>query len=388
MENPSQARDSAMSDVMNSEDLRRNPLTGVMIAKIEEILIANLDALRENQPMSISLHCRSSGRVQIARFPSYRNGEARRFTAILQILHLSHEALIAGTVITKRAIYYQNPELFGSQRYVDNLVDDIAFTFGLGRDALNIVAASKGLIAGALSVKMNNGSTIHCNADDGQGVLIPEVRAITDVRPEAVVWLLVIEKEATFRGLVDSRFHETASVGPGVLVTAKGYPDLPTRQFLHKLHAAFPQLPMYALVDFDPDGISIMLTYKNGSRMLRHEENATLNRLQWIGPRSSDIVGCGSGDLPPSGPLNSRQLALPPPGPDKTTMPLKSRDRKLAVRLLTTTVEDDECIENMDYVRELQVMLLLNTKAEIQAVDEAGDLTAWLDRALTERMTI
>lgn len=64
-----------------------------------------------------------------------------------------------------RFVYYQNPELFGNQRYVDQLVDDIAFTFGVNRDALNIVcntshairgrgpqrvqvAASKGLVAG------------------------------------------------------------------------------------------------------------------------------------------------------------------------------------------------------------------------------------------------
>lgn len=39
-----------------------------------------------------------------------------------------------------RAIYYQNPDLFGSQKYVDGLVDEIAFTFGVGRNALNIVS--------------------------------------------------------------------------------------------------------------------------------------------------------------------------------------------------------------------------------------------------------
>jgi len=39
-----------------------------------------------------------------------------------------------------RAIYYQNTGLFSSQRYVDNLVNDIAFSFGIGRDDLNIVS--------------------------------------------------------------------------------------------------------------------------------------------------------------------------------------------------------------------------------------------------------
>jgi hypothetical protein len=36
-------------------------------------------------------------------------------------------------------IFYQNPELFESQRAVDELVDDIAYTLSVGRDTLNIV---------------------------------------------------------------------------------------------------------------------------------------------------------------------------------------------------------------------------------------------------------
>ncbi|KAI2633987.1 Spo11/DNA topoisomerase VI subunit A [Xylaria nigripes] len=384
------------SDNVFHEDPRRNPQTGVIIAKIEEILITNLDALQDNRPMTIPLCCRSTGRMHLVQFPSYRNGEARRFTALLQILHLSHEALIAGTVITKRAIYYQNPELFGSQRYVDNLVDDIAFTFGLGRDALNIVAGSKGLIAGAITIKLNNDFMLNCNSEEGQGIRVPDVRAIADVSIGAIKWLLVIEKEATFRGLVDSRFHETATVGPGVLVTAKGYPDLPTRQFLHVLHTKFPRLPTYALVDFDPDGVAIMLTYKNGSRLLQHEENVKMDRLHWIGPRSSDIFGHDHQSLS-SAATNSQVESLhelsASPGEErdsnfaKATLPLKPRDRRLAVKLLAAAFENGICIDNVDFIRELQVMLLLNAKAEIQAVDEAGDLTSWLDRALTAQIT-
>jgi meiotic recombination protein SPO11 len=39
-----------------------------------------------------------------------------------------------------RNIYYQNTELFREQRVVDALVDDLAFTLGIGRNALNIVS--------------------------------------------------------------------------------------------------------------------------------------------------------------------------------------------------------------------------------------------------------
>ncbi|KAI1313238.1 Spo11/DNA topoisomerase VI subunit A [Xylaria venustula] len=416
---PSSSRSPSVRDVHPAQpsfapyqDPRRNPQTGAIISKIEEILAANIDALKENRVLTIPLRSRSTGRIQLVRFPSTRESEVKKFTALLQILHLSHEALVAGTVITKRfaiisfclwikdssnmvdrhscrAIYYQNPELFGSQQYVDKLVDDLAFTLESGRDALNIVATSKGLIAGAISVTINNGSILHCDPDDGHGVLLPDVQAISNVHIGSIKWLLVIEKEATFRGLAASGFHKTAIAGPGILITAKGYPDLSTRQFLHKLHASFPMLPMYGLVDFDPHGVKIIFTYKNGSRSLQHEENTTLNRLFWIGPKSNDIFGAGVRALP-SDELDQSQSQTfnhIPPSPVDTMLPLKVTDRKLAIRLLSCTVGRlDQGIESTDFVRELHIMLFLNTKAEIQAVDDAGDLTKWLDNTLMEKI--
>jgi meiotic recombination protein SPO11 len=69
-------------------------------------------------------------------------------------------------------------------------------------------------------------------------------------------------------------------------------------------------------------------------------------------------------------------------------LPLKSRDRSLAVRLIASAAGDDErYTKSLDCIRELQVMLVLNIKAEIQAVDEAGDLTAWLDGTLIKNMS-
>jgi predicted RNA methylase len=36
-------------------------------------------------------------------------------------------------------MYYRDPELFVRQAAVDRYIDDIAYTFGVGRDALNVV---------------------------------------------------------------------------------------------------------------------------------------------------------------------------------------------------------------------------------------------------------
>jgi meiotic recombination protein SPO11 len=77
-------------------------------------------------------------------------------------------------------IFYQHQDLFEKQREVDELVDDIAFTLGISRGDLNIVAASKGVIAGPLTIGLHDGSTLNpCLGD--LGVAIPTVQSISGV---------------------------------------------------------------------------------------------------------------------------------------------------------------------------------------------------------------
>jgi len=63
--------------------------------------------------------------------------------------------------------------------------------------------------------------------------------------------------------------------------------------------------------------------------------------------------------------------------------PLTLNDRKKAVSVLkeicdAEEIEDDEKIQ----ILELQRMLMLNFKAEIQALDDFGDIARWLDEKL------
>lgn len=48
-----------------------------------------------------------------------------------------------------RSIYYDNPELFGTQQVVDSIVDDIAYTIGVDRAALHVVKLLPGFISTA-----------------------------------------------------------------------------------------------------------------------------------------------------------------------------------------------------------------------------------------------
>ncbi|TGO47738.1 hypothetical protein BCON_0265g00110 [Botryotinia convoluta] len=350
--------------------------TGSAICRIEEICEAMTDCMiGRRKQFSIHLKSRSLGTKdatpgskealssRVVQFPSSSPRETWKFVALLRILELSHEALVTGNIITKRDIYYRDPELFTKQAIVDRFVDDIACTLGLKRDALNVMAAAKGLVAGWFVMKRRNQSVMdYSSAADSQ--LVPWVKEIEEMDLSQVKWILVIEKEATFRTLAEKRYWEYSTAGRGILLTAKGYPDIQSRQFLHYLVKHYPIIPIYALVDFDPDGIGIMSTYKHGSVALAHEnKNLSVPSMRWLGLRNKDMMQGGK--------------------ENEGLLKLTERDRRLAVKML----QRDLCQEHGDedeWRKEIQVMLMLNKKAEIQIIGNGDALENWLNRKLRE----
>ena len=185
---------------------------------------------------------------------------------------------------------------------------------------------------------------------------MPNLKDILSLNISSVKWILVIEKEATLRSIAASTFWTTLSTS-GIMVTAKGYPDISTRAMLRFLSSPSPQNgfsapPVYAMVDFDPDGIAIFSTYKYGSKTLAHETaHTSLPQIQFLGLRGEHVL---SGEATHA---------------DQGLLTLTARDRKKARSMLGWQVlEGDE-----DLRRELQVMLMLNCKAELQLLDATSD---------------
>ncbi|KAI6249188.1 Meiotic recombination protein SPO11-1 [Erysiphe necator] len=164
--------------------------------------------------------------------------------------------------------------------------------------------------------------------------------------------LLTLSKKATFRTLISSLYWKYSSAGKGILITAKGYPDMQTRQFLRFISLRYPKLPIYALMDFDPDGIAIMATYKFGSIKSSYQKNYTVPQIEWIGIKSNVILHFLE---------TSQGLQI-----------LSARDRRLAIKML-------ERVRVMEWKEELQIMLMLNLKAEIQILGNSNSLCQWLD---------
>ncbi|KAI8316797.1 Meiotic recombination protein rec12 [Colletotrichum sp. SAR11_59] len=184
----------------------------------------------------------------------------------------------------------------------------------------------------------------------------------------------LFKTQAIVDGLVDDISY-TLGIGRDDLNIGKGVPDLQTKQFLHLLHSAKPEIPIYGLVDFDPYGINIMRCCSHGSRGHAHEVGVTVPSMHWLGIKSDDLLGRRDLEVDDDSAFSRQQISE---SSFEGTDALKERDRKIAKTLLGNIPADlDEY--NIECRRELQIMLFLNVKAEIQAVDDAGDISNWLD---------
>ena len=138
-------------------------------------------------------------------------------------------------------------------------------------------------------------------------------------------------------------------------------------------------------MDFDPDGIAIMSTYKYGSIALRHE-NAELRvpRLEWLGIKSIDISLYSSvSPARTSMTQDSPEWETSDPASAEGVLRLTQRDRRMANKILMRFDVQREA----EWLQELQVMLVLNIKVEIQILgSRPGGLESWLERRLLEAL--
>jgi len=112
-----------------------------------------------------------------------------------------------------------------------------------------------------------------------------------------------------------------------------------------------------------------MSTYKHGSWTLSHE-NANLNvpSVRWLGPRSRELL---------DGTTEGMSIGL---------LQLTMRDRKKAMQMLARPLLDEEG-EEKEWRRELQVMLMLGVKAEMEILaDRVGGVCGWVEERLLEEI--
>jgi meiotic recombination protein SPO11 len=124
-------------------------------------------------------------------------------------------------------------------------------------------------------------------------------------------------------------------------------------------------------MDWDPDGIQILKCYRYGSKKMAQEHGCNIPEMKWIGLKAEDMTRKGQ--------------------PDNAPRALSMRDRAIALSMVTSGEWRDASGTVLpgleECTAELQRMLMLNRKAEIQILDENGSsLEEWLTVRLADEL--
>ncbi|XP_044068472.1 meiotic recombination protein SPO11 isoform X1 [Siniperca chuatsi] len=264
-----------------------------------------------------------------------------KFAQILKILLVIYRLVQSSSYATKRDIYYNNTQLFGSQKTVDSIVDDISCMLKVPRRSLHVLATSKGFISGDLCYLEEDGTRIDCHSSSAAVAVSSNIGGITNIVSSAK-FVMIVEKDATFQRLLDDDF--CTKLFPCIIITGKGVPDVNSRLMVRKLWDTL-HIPIFALVDADPHGIEIMCIYKYGSVAMSFEAHSlTVPSVMWLGLLPSDL----------------QRLRVP----EAALIPLTKRDESKLSSLLKRPYLTSE----PDMQKEMELMQQSKVKAEIQSL--------------------
>lgn len=314
------------------------------------------DALRDPSNVSFSIPSRAGdnigfdedtelvllGKQRIAR--QFRNlSSVKSVQQLTGLMKLLHEVLLRDIHSTKRDIFYMDVNSFETQNASDNLIEDVGAMLQVTRPSMNITASSKGVVIGHIEFT-ERGDPIDCRRIGSGKSITPNIDDIDNLQSDAE-FVLVIEKDAVFNRLAEDQFYDYI---PSILVTAKGQPDMATRMFLKKINDEL-NLPILAIMDADIYGFEILRVYSVGSKALSFEaSNLAVPNIKWLGLLPSDLTEDSGFSIPKSTHL-------------KMT---KSDERRIKLLL-----EEEFVIRKPQWGRQIQTLLDLGIKAEIQALN-------------------
>ncbi|XP_042506065.1 meiotic recombination protein SPO11-2 isoform X2 [Macadamia integrifolia] len=246
-----------------------------------------------------------------------RANAAKAFVRVWKVMEMCFQLLTEEKRVTQRELFYKllcnSPDYFTSQLEVNRTIQDVVALLHCSRYSLGIMASSRGALTGRLLLQDPNQETIDCTACGSSGYAITGDLNVIEklVMQSDARYIIVVEKHAIFQRLADDRIFNKI---PSILVTGKGYPDIATRLLLYRMSRAFPNLPIVALVDWNPAGLAILCTFKFGSIGMGLEAYRFACNVKWLGLRGDDL----------------------PLIPEESLVPLKPRDLQIAKSLMSS----------------------------------------------------
>ncbi|KAF0982073.1 hypothetical protein FDP41_011934 [Naegleria fowleri] len=261
---------------------------------------------------------------------------ALRFVSKLQLMHLILQLCVYHKFSTKRDMFYCMKPLMKTQTQCNQVLKELSENWNVHRHDLHVVPQSRGEVCGHVSfvqlslndvVGASTNETLTRNATDSRVInaalhisalstcsipSIPHLQIIGFDIPLEVDSLLIVEKESVFQQLKQT-LEDKIELRKYILITSKGYPDVPTRDFIVTLvtYVAKYQkraLKIYLFTDGDPFGAEIAHVYIHGSKSFKNEKKyltllhaeceeackywlmQTYLNIQWIGVHLEEFL--------------------------------------------------------------------------------------------------
>ncbi|KAG8346148.1 putative Type IIB DNA topoisomerase [Trypanosoma vivax] len=343
----------------------------------------------------------------------------------LLVLRYLYSNVQHGLISTQRDIYYRLSRLVPDQGCVNRTLQQLVQQLGIPRQWLGVVPGSRGCVGGTLSF---------CGVDLRQhtsgGFPLPvrqeELRVTRRRLPREGTtsvssnthegfelfgetrYIIVVEKHAVFFRLMEERIFDLV---PCVLLTSHGFPTAAAITLLSNLHRATMEeegnkkalVPVVALVDYNPSGLSILQQYKHNAGNIQESRLVAVHALRWLGIRGCHIVeeGCreqsvGSPAL--SGESNARLSAATLAFQRIIRVPFQRFTRRDEVVMSNLITRWDStwrgCEDSKEacevWRREAEKMQLLQVKVELETLYDTGmsqgttghGFAKWVCRAL------
>ncbi|OXU23439.1 hypothetical protein TSAR_008584 [Trichomalopsis sarcophagae] len=220
----------------------------------------------------------------------------QRFALIMRVLEHVHGNLVnnldnseSDFYSTRRSFFYtlKNEDIkrfVKREQQVEWAINQVTMMLECGPWEIGFYTTSKGLVAGDLSLHLNDGRCV--NYEQRNCLLVPDVVAnVTRIRTSAD-FVLVVEKDSVFQKLLHDELPASSNC---ILVTGKGYPDVPTRMLVNLLSEKV-RLPVYALVDANPYGFEIMCVYRFGTlNNSGYRKHLLCSEMRWLGVHQEDL---------------------------------------------------------------------------------------------------
>ncbi len=260
-------------------------------------------------------------------------------TRTARVMEIVYDLLKSNLHATKREVFYSDVNLFREQQRSDKIIEDVASMLHTTRDSVHIVASARGSAMGRVVIR-DSGDTIDLTKMGTGGWAITPFLDQVEILESDAEFIIMSEKDAAVMRLAEAKYWNRQ---PCIVLTGKGSGDIATRAFLRTLVKEL-EIPAFALVDSDPYGHYIYSVFLRGSKRLSYES-------PFIATPELKLLGVLSRDL------DEYNI------PKSVRIPMEPAD----IKRIKDMLKEPFVKANRDWVKDLQLMLKLKEKAEIQA---------------------